>query len=253
MNYKVIVALFLAIFLCGCISNKNTISDVKVLSPLKIGVFNRYPFVYRNKDNVITGSDIELLKLFSTKNNYDPNFIEYPSDEIIFAIRRGEIDIIAGGFTKSEMDEEFLASVAPNIKTGQRAIISAKLAPFITEKSQLNNNKVTVYTVITSPAAKFARKIFPDVNRYFSLKSVNACVKKVRGETGSILLLDARDAMPLVKQDKSISLVLGMLSSESIVWGTKRKNKTLQESLNSFMTELSEKGKLQEIIDRKWL
>jgi len=244
---NVIILFCLTLLIFGCSSNKKNISPTKEIRPLRVGVFQRSPFVYRDKKGVFMGCDIELLKLFAEANKYKLEIIEYPLNEIIFAIRRGEVDIIAGGFTKAEIEDEFLTPVAPSVQTGQRVIMEAKLAPFITEEGQLNNSKITVYTIITAPAAKLASSIFPNAKN-ISLKDAKACIYKVKKGNGNIFLLDARDALPLVKKDKSITLTLGTLSDEYIVWGTRRKDIERQKALDSFMKTLSKDGKLAEII-----
>lgn len=244
---NIIILFCVTLLIFGCYSNKKNISATEEILPLRVGVFQRYPFVYRDKESNFAGCDIELLKLFAATNEYKLEIVEYPLNEIIFAIRRGEVDIIAGGFTKAEIEDEFLAPVAPSVKTGQRVIMDAKLAPFIMEQSQLNNSKITVYTIITAPAAKLASSIFPNAE-HTSLKNAKACIKKVKKGIGNIFLLDARDALPLVAKDNSITLTLGTLSDDRIVWGTRRKDIERQKSLDIFMKTLSKDGKLAEII-----
>ena len=216
---------------------------------LRAGVAPRPPFVYRNEKKQLAGLDIVLLKLLAEKNDLKLEISEYPMHEIIFALRRGEIDLIAGGFTAAEIKTNFLTPCAHHMKTGQRVIVNNEVAPFITLKEQLDNDKVTIFTVAGSTSAEKVEEIFPNAASV-SLKNSENCLKKIKNGKGNVFMLDASDAQFIANdKDSGTALVLGVLSEENIAWATRRKEKKWQEYLNKFMLSLRKNGKLTEIIE----
>ena len=217
---------------------------------VRAGVAIRPPFVFKNDKNEYDGLDVALLKLLVAENNFMLEIREYPLNELIFALRRGEVDIIAAGYTADEITANFFTPCAPHMKTGQRIIVNDEIAPFITDRSQLDNDKITVYTVVGSTSAAKAKEIFSDA-KTASLKDIASCVAKVKNGKGNICLLSAREAMPLAMDKKSgIAIVLGVFSDEDIVWGIRRKEDSWRTFLNNYMHSLKGEGKLQEIIEK---
>ena len=216
---------------------------------LRVGVAIRPPFVFKDEKQQYAGLDIALLKLLAEENNFQLEITEYPLNELIFALRRGEVDIIAAGYTDDEMTANFFIPCAPHLRTGQRIIVNGEIAPFITDKSQLDNEKITVYTVAGSASADKAKTIFSEA-KTASLKDIASCVEKVRNGKGNIMLLSARDAAPLAadRQNK-LAIVLGVMGDEDIVWGVRRKEDRWKFFLDNYMRSLMLEGRLKKIID----
>jgi glutamate transport system substrate-binding protein len=216
---------------------------------LHAGVAIRPPFVFRDESQGLCGSDVELLKLLAASKRYRLEITEYPLSELVFALRRGEIDIIAAGFTERELTELFISPCGFYMKTGQRVLINSELAPFINSKSQLDNSRITVYTVAGSSGAEQVKNIFPSAESV-SLKNASACIEKVKTGKGNIFLLDARDAIPQASEkDSGLAPVLGLLSDEVIAWGVRRKEVELRNNINDFIEIAKKSGDLQKIID----
>lgn len=217
---------------------------------VRVGYAIRPPFVRRNKEKQLSGLEIDLLRLLAEKKGYELKFIEYPLNELVFAVRRGEVDIMAAGFTEREIADLFLAPAGAHMETGQRVMVNADIAPYITDRAQLDNNKITVYTVAGSPASEQVEEIFPSA-KTVSLKNTAACIKKVIGGKGNIFVLDARDASPLADNPEAgLTMVLGLLSQEKLAWGVRRKEKNWRKELDNFSAALRNNGELQKLIDK---
>lgn len=217
---------------------------------VRVGYALRPPFVIKDKEKQLSGLEIDLLKLLAQQQGYELEFLEYPLNELVFAVRRGEVDLMTAGFTEREIAELFLSPAGAYMQTGQRVIVNADIAPYITDKSQLDNNKIRVYTVAGSPAAEQVEIIFPNTET-ISLKNSANCIKKVIGGRGNIFVLNARDAAPIIADsDSGLALVLGLLSQEKLAWGVRRKEKKWREELDRFIDAMRQSGKLQELIDK---
>jgi ABC-type amino acid transport substrate-binding protein len=240
----------ICIIISGCSTLLPEAPSPKKNFIIRTGVAIRPPFVFQDKNKELNGLDIALLKLLAEENNFRLEISKYPLNELMFALRRGAVDLIASGYTKDEISANFFTPCAPYMKTGQRVIVNDEIAPFITDKSQLDNDKVTVYTVVGSTSADKVKEIFTEA-KTVSLKDIASCVAKVKKGKGNIFLLLARDAMPLVADKKSrLAIVLGVLSEEEIVWGIRRKEDKWRDFFNNYMTSLKREGRLKEIIEK---
>lgn len=254
INFSIFALLVFCLLLAGCqwfaSQPPPKVEKIDKNTLLRVGVAIRPPFVIKDEKKQLSGLDIELLELLSQEKGFKLELVEYPLEELVFAVRRGEVDIIAAGFTEQELEDRFLTPCAKHLKTGQRVIANAEIAPFITDKSQLNNEKVTIYTVVGTTATEKANEVFPDAE-HASLKDTRTCIKKTLGGKGNVFMLEARDAHPIVADPKlGLSLVLGVLSDEHIAWGIRRKEKERCKQLDEFMQSLRNSGQLQQVIEK---
>lgn len=255
ITWKINIFILMLAFACFCLAGCQWLFPEEMAIPkkpedkelLRVGIAVRPPFIEKNDQGEFTGLEIELLKLLAEKENFKLELVEYPMQELIFAVRRGEADIIAAGFTEQELENSFLSPCARHLKTGQRIIANEELAPFITEKSQLNNDKVTIYTVAGTTAAAKVKEIFPDAENV-SLKNIGSCIKKILRGKGNVVMLDARDAPPAIAEPMGLEMVLGVLTDEHIAWGVRRKEKARKKQFDTFMDSLRNSGQLQQII-----
>lgn len=215
---------------------------------LRVGYSTRAPFV-TSEAGVPGGADIELLRLFGKTAGLELEFKAYPLNELVFALRRGEVDIIAAGFTERELERLFISGCGTYMKTGEKIALNKELAPFITDLAQLNNDKVTIYTVVGTPASEDAKRLFPEALNV-SLRDVGSCLERLKASVGGVLLLNARDAWQLPSDKASMfTLMPGVLSEDGICWGTRRRDTALKKACNDFIRALRTQGKLKDIIE----
>ncbi len=215
---------------------------------LRVGYSKRAPFV-TSEERVLGGTDIELLRLFGKDAGLELDFKGFPLNELVFALRRGEVDIVAAGFTGRELERLFLSGCGGYMETGKRIVLSKELAPFITDMSQLNNSKVTIYTVVGTPASEDARMLFPEALSV-SLRDIGSCLERMKGVAGGVLLLNAREAWPLFSGGASdLTLIPGVFSEDDICWGVRRRDTGLKRACDEFIRGLRAQGRLREIIE----
>ena len=233
---------------------------------LRVGLANDVPLLTDQGSNAkLLGFEMNLLTQFARENKYILDTSLYPADELFFALRRGEIDIAISAVTDTVITDNFLLPSAPHLKTGQRILVNDAVSMFIKDKDQLDNDDITVLTVVGSTAANFAKKLFPRA-KLISLRDMKSCIKKALTDNGNIIMLDAGDAYvlqsknfilhPSEKSKKSdqpvkarLKVVLPPLTNEQISWAVRRGDHELHNSLNAFMENMRKSGKLQEAID----
>jgi len=263
----VVLPLFFLLCLYGCKTiQKEPIANNEPDALLRVGLANDVPLLSdKGSDAKLLGFEMNLLTQYARENKYILDTSLYSKDELFFALRRGEIDIAIAAVTDTVIAENFLLPSAPHLKTGQRVLVNDAVSMFIKDKDQLNNDEITVLTVVGSTAANFAKQLFPQAKR-ISLRDMKSCIKKALTDNGNIIMLDAGDAyilqsknfflnsVPKGKEAKKtvrvkLKAVLPPLTNEQISWALRRGDKELQNSLNSFIENMKKSGKLKELIE----
>jgi len=214
-----------------------TAAPVHEKIPLNIGIAVAPPFITQVKPGELAGPEISLLNAFADKYHYKLNFFELTRDELPFALKRGDVDLIASNYTEKEIAAAFIQPCGKHFRLGYRIILSTDTAPYINNISQINNEKITVYTVVNSAASDFSASFF-DKAACVSLASDDKCIAKVLEEKGNVMLINTRDTRKILEMSKhKLEPVLDFLGHSSISWGVKKQNYDLTEKVNSFFKE----------------
>jgi ABC-type amino acid transport substrate-binding protein len=215
-------------------NNQQTVPE---RTPLNIGIAITPPFITQMKQGKLAGPEITLLNAFADKYLFKLNFFELTRDELPFALKRGEVDLIASNYTGKEILDAFIQPCGEHFKLGYRIILSTDTAPYINNISQINDKKITVYTVVNSDASDFSGSFF-DKAACVSLASEDKCIAKVLEEKGNVMLINSRDTQNILEMSKhKLEPVLGFLGQSSISWGVKTQNSDLLNKVNSFFEE----------------
>ena len=202
-----------------------------------------------------TGLEIELLNILAKQSGCLPEFTKYSKEELIFALRRGEIDIAVPCATDAEIRDQFLLPCAPHLKTGQRIIAGASVAMYIKSPEQLNSADITVLTVADSVSANLAKSVFPAAEK-ISLRTAKMCLDRLKHKTGNVFMLDACRAYMVKKhfdnrkEEQAIKVILPPLTDEHICWALRRSDTARCTWLNNFINELRGKSILQDLIEK---
>jgi len=223
---------------CSSISRSDaTLEGVESIPPipLNVGIAISPPFVCKNDSKQLSGSEIKILRAFSKKNKYEPNYFEFSKEELPFALKRGDVDLIIGDLTQKEIEALFLQPCACHFSLGFRLLISADSAPYINSMSQINNKKITIYTVVDSATTDFSKSFFSNASTV-SLASEKKCIGKALQEKGSVMLINSKDTNRIIELSNSkLQPILSFLGSSTIAWGIKKQNTKLLDQINNFM------------------
>jgi ABC-type amino acid transport substrate-binding protein len=217
---------------------------------LKVGVLREGV-----SNNVVDDLERSLLALLEKRRGVIVERAEYSREEILFALRHGEVDVIAAGLTDADIKAAFLRPCAKHLPTGRRVAVHKDIAPFITDLKQLDNGKVVVYTVAGTVSSDWASKLFRRA-RKASLKNTPSCVAAVSKGTGGVFLLGPVEAWRLFTEPESQSkttnlrLALGPLTRERLAWAVRRGDTTLANALDEFMENAVKRGELKRLVEK---
>jgi hypothetical protein len=218
---------------------------------LHVGVSTRTPFLFKSGDKELSGVEIDILKqLESINKSYKLEFTEYSLDELPFALKRNDVDFISAAYTTQEIKEAYLEPCGKHFQLGERILVSSDIAPYINDISQIDNSKITIYTVVDSTAAEDAKKLFKNAKKV-SLFDINACIKKVLQEKGNVMLVTSRDIEKIIKKSNSkIQPVLDFMGNTQIALGVRKNDKETKQILNDFINTLKDNEFLDNIQKR---
>ena len=269
INRCLLLPLFAMLYLThGCVSEKTVIpspSDRDAILRVGLTLEGAPQLVSTDTTDSIQGLEAELITMFAKNNNYLLETSIYSRTELLFALRRGEIDIAIPAATDTYISENFLQPCAPHLKTGQRILVNDAISMFIKDKNQLNDEKVTVLTPVGSTSANFVKKVIPNA-RHISLRDLKSCIKKALTNNGHIIMLDADKAWQLQSKKftmnsnagkgtkkaikSTLKIVLPPLTDEQISWAVRRDDINRKNTLNAFIKKLERNGQLKEMIER---
>ena len=258
MKFKVLKYLsliFCIILLSSCSMFLNQESEdnteqVEKLPPktLHVGVAARSPFINRTGDKELSGVEIDILKQLEVLNkSYKLKFTEYSLDELPFALKRNDVDFISAAYTTQEVKDAYLQPCAEHFSLGKRILVSSDTAPYINDISQIDNEKITIYTVVDSAAAEDAEKLFSKAKQV-SLRDIDACVKKVLQEKGNVMLVNSRDITEITKKFKTkLQPVLGFMGNTKIALAVRQNDTETKTILDNLIKELKSNGFLDTV------
>ncbi len=263
--YGMLLLLVIAIHGCATTDNQESYFFDKD-SVLRVGFAESAPQLLGKDDKGnLTGLEADLLNLFAKENGLLLDTFLYSREELFFALRRGEIDIAIPGASDTVILANFLAPCAPHFKTGQRVLVDEAISMYITDKSQLDNENVTVLTVVGSVSSNFAKKIFSET-KLISLKDMPSCISRVFKGKGNIILSNAPDAWILKStrqtlvfpgnksggktREVRLKTILPPLTDEQLCWTVRRKDVKLKEFLDAFMLTQKNNGNLEDLIEK---
>ena len=234
---------------CASVDNEKEKEESNVPPILRVGVL-----ADASQTDPAAKINAELLALLEKKRAIIIDISSYSREELLFALRRGDVDVVAAGLTDTQISAEFLTPCARFLRTGRRVAVNASLAPFITALNQLDNSKVVVYTVAGTVSANSVGTIFQRAD-HVSLKDNAACIAKVSAGTGGIFLVGPVEGWRLFKHPESASkvtglaLVLGPLTNEHLAWAVRKSSPRLAKALDAFIEELRANGDLEKMIE----
>ncbi len=142
----------------------DVLDDVLDRGTLRVGVAEFVPWTLRNKAGELVGFEIDVAKKIAADMGVEPSFKVYEWDEIIPALERGEIDVIAGGMAITPARALRVNFSRPLAKSGVGLATNTNMTQEIKSLSELNDKDITITTVSDTLAASVAERLFGNAN-----------------------------------------------------------------------------------------
>ncbi|OGS44565.1 MAG: hypothetical protein A2539_01450 [Elusimicrobia bacterium RIFOXYD2_FULL_34_15] len=137
------------------------------LGELRVGMTPEYvPFEYKNNKKEIVGFDVDIAKKLADTLGAKLYIREYKWDDLILALKSGDVDIIISGMTRTLKRAIDINFTEPYFETGIVVLVNEKYVNFVhCEKlcDALNNKTIKVAVVKATTGEDLVRKKLPDV------------------------------------------------------------------------------------------
>ena len=228
------VFLFLLVFLTACGKN-----DKQLIVATEAGFA---PYEYYEAGEIV-GVDIDIAREIAKKLNKELVIKDVAFDSIINEVKSGKADIGAAGISY-DAERALEVDFSINYTTSNQVVIVKKDGN-IKKISDIKDQKIAVQ--LGTIADSYLTKNFPDVELVREKKYL-AAIEDLKSNKCEDVVMDELPAKAILKNNPSLVILDGWLTSDSYGMIVKKGNKELLEVINEVLKELSEQGKIDSYI-----
>lgn len=231
---KRVVFLFLLVFLTACGKN-----DKQLIVATEAGFA---PYEYYEAGEIV-GVDIDIAREIAKKLNKELVIKDVAFDSIINEVKSGKADIGAAGISY-DAERALEVDFSINYTTSNQVVIVKKDGN-IKKISDIKDQKIAVQ--LGTIADSYLTKNFPLVELVREKKYL-AAIEDLKSSKCEAVVMDELPAKEILKNNPSLVILDGWLTSDSYGMIVKKGNKELLEVINEVLKELSEQGKIDSYI-----
>ena len=231
---KRVVFLFLLVFLTACGKN-----DKQLIVATEAGFA---PYEYYEAGEIV-GVDIDIAREIAKKLNKELVIKDVAFDSIINEVKSGKADIGAAGISY-DAERALEVDFSINYTTSNQVVIVKKDGN-IKKISDIKDQKIAVQ--LGTIADSYLTKNLPDVELVREKKYL-AAIEDLKSNKCEAVVMDELPAKAILKNNPSLVILDGWLTSDSYGMIVKKGNKELLEVINEVLKELSEQGKIDSYI-----
>ena len=139
----------------------NILNTIQKKGEITVGVTLLAPWIMKNKEGKLIGFEIDIANQLASDMGVRVRFRQYPWNQLIPALKKGDIDIIASGLSitpKRALEVDFST---PYASSGYGLVSNLNLTKDFTSIKDLNSKKVYIAAVRGTVSADLARRTFP--------------------------------------------------------------------------------------------
>lgn len=155
------------LFLCiaiAPIASADVLDDILERGSIRVGVAEFAPWTLRNSEGGLIGFEIDIARKIAADMSVTPEFKVYDWEEIVAALQKGEIDIIAGGMAITPAGALQVNFSRPVASSGISIATNTEKTRTVESMSELNTDSVVVSVVAETLAASVAETFFDKAN-----------------------------------------------------------------------------------------
>jgi len=142
----------------------DTLDDIIERGTLRVGVSLFEPWTMEDKSGELSGYEIDVTKKLAQDLSVKPEFIVYKWEDIIPALKKGEIDIIAGGMAITPARALKINFSNSYADSGIGLATNTKLTRNIKSLEELNQKDIIISGVSGSISYELATRLFKKAN-----------------------------------------------------------------------------------------
>ena len=176
--FFLIITFALSQNLYAATSTKGLLHDIQKNGEIVVGVSILPPWVMKNKKGGFVGFEIDIARQLATDMGVKIKFKEYQWSQMIPALRKGEIDIIASGLSITPHRALKIDFSNPYSSSGYSLASCLSLTKGFSNIKDMNDESVYIVAVEGTVSAGLVKRIFPEaiLRLHKSRKEASAAV-----------------------------------------------------------------------------
>jgi len=142
-------------------SAANVLAHIQKKNEITVGVSILPPWVMKNKEGKLIGFEIDIANQLAKDLGVKVKFKQYQWNQMIPALKKGEIDIIASGLSITPKRALEINYSNPYSSSGYSLVSNLELTKDFTSIKDLNDEKIYITAVKGTVSADLAKKVFP--------------------------------------------------------------------------------------------
>ncbi len=248
MNFlrKVVIFTVLLTLCTTAVFARDTISTIKERKKIVIGMDPQYiPFEFKNDKGEVIGFDADMAKKIAERMNVDLEIKEYKWDQLLFALKWQEIDIIISGMTRTLERAIQVNFSDPYFETGQVAVISPRKKD-IKDWKELNNENIKIAVVKDTTGEMTVKTKLPNATLVQFLGETQASTELVANRVDAFIF-DKPFCDDLKSKYPQLEILPDQLTYELYCFAIDEGDLHFLLWLNYFLEEIRLTGEYEEI------
>ncbi len=160
--FKILFLLILSLtFSNAATASGNLLDSIQKAGEIRVGVSIMPPWVMADKSGKLIGFEIDIANQLAKDIGVKVVFKQYQWKQMIPALQKGEIDIIASGLSITPQRALKINYSMPYASSGYSLVTNLSLTKDFNSIKDLNNEKVYITAVKGTVSASLASKVFP--------------------------------------------------------------------------------------------
>ncbi|MEO0795017.1 MAG: ABC transporter substrate-binding protein [Verrucomicrobiota bacterium] len=220
---------------------------------LRVGVTaNMPPFVFRQNGELV-GLEVDFAKQLATDMGREVHFVDMGFERLLPALQNNDVDIVMAGMNYTPERAAIISMTQPYLRSGQMALVLRKNASKYALPGLIGNSRDKVGAEAGTTGEFLVQSSFPNAQLKTYSSAEDGAMAVADGDV-DILIHDAPTIYWLAGtyQNRGVTPARPVLTEDLMVWGIRRDNDQLLNSVNGLVTEWSRNGTLDRIAGR-WI
>ena len=231
---KVLLLVFMLIFLVGCGKNENEL--------IMVTEAGFAPYEYYDNGEIV-GVDVDIANEIAKEMGKKLVVKDVAFDSIINEVKTGKADFGAAGISYSD-DRAKNVDFSINYAVSKQVVIVNNNSS-ITNVNEISNKKIAVQ--LGSIADTFVTEKYKSAN-VVRQKKYLAAIEDLKTGKVDCVVMDELPAKEIVSKNEGIKILDGSLTNDSYGMVVKKGNKELLDAINMVLQNLKDEGKIDEFI-----
>lgn len=231
---KVLLLVFMLIFLVGCGKNENEL--------IMVTEAGFAPYEYYDNGEIV-GVDVDIANEIAKEMGKKLVVKDVAFDSIINEVKTGKADFGAASISYSdERAEEVDFSVNYSVS---KQVVIVKENSAITSTKDIDNKKIAVQ--LGSIADTYVTDNYKNAE-IVRQKKYLAAIEDLKSDKVDAVVMDELPAKEIISSNNGLKILEGSLANDSYGMVVKKGNSELLNIINKVLNRLKEKGKIEEFV-----